>query len=133
VLTATIEGALRRHATETYPREACGLVVRDRRGAVHALPCVNQAAARDQFEIAAADLLSLRRLGRELLAFYHSHPDGPPVMSQRDQRAAMALGRPAWPGVEHLVVSVPGGIAQSIGRFAWDADARRYLPNTEDP
>ena len=133
MLTATLEGALRRHAAESYPSEACGLIVQAADGVIRAVRCENAAPTRDRFEIPAADLVALRREDHTLLAFYHSHPDGPATLSARDQRAAVALGRPTWPGVDHLVVSVPGGIPERIGRFAWDAGAGRFLALAEDP
>jgi proteasome lid subunit RPN8/RPN11 len=64
---------------------------------------------RVRYEIAPEDLLRLQRQarpqGREIVGFYHSHPDHPARPSETDRRmAAEGLSD----GVVHLVVGVDG-------------------------
>jgi proteasome lid subunit RPN8/RPN11 len=98
-----------------HPFEVCGVLLgqADAAGVVvtEAVAVVNQerGAPRVRYEIAPEDLLRLQRearaAGRDIVGFYHSHPDHPARPSETDRRmAAEGLSD----GVVHLVVSVDG-------------------------
>ena len=108
--------ALTAHVLEGYPFEACGVLVgRQSAGAAHvdeAVRMLNREAEqpRVRYQIAPEDLLRLQRealaSGRDILGFYHSHPDHPARPSETDRRvAAGGLSD----GVIHMVVGVAGG------------------------
>jgi [CysO sulfur-carrier protein]-S-L-cysteine hydrolase len=109
-----------RLAEAEHAREACGLVVRQGSGwRVAALP--NVAAGPDVYAMEPAVLLAavrqVERGGGELIAFWHSHLDAPAELSRRDRDGAAEGGRPLWPGVEQLVVSLRGGRAAKVARY----------------
>jgi proteasome lid subunit RPN8/RPN11 len=90
-----------------------------RHGAVlsakEAFPLVNQLGSPTRF-VSEPDSLfralkSARGLGLEVVAIYHSHPDGPPVPSRTDLDWRWA------PGVADLIVGLSGAVP--VGR-AWD-------------
>lgn len=107
--------AILAHAREGHPLEVCGVLLgrTDAAGVVvtQAVAVVNQerTAPRVRYEIAPEDLLRLQRearaAGRDIVGFYHSHPDHPARPSETDRRmAAEGLSD----GVVHLVVGVDG-------------------------
>jgi proteasome lid subunit RPN8/RPN11 len=108
--------ALTAHVLEGYPFEACGVLVgRESAGAAQveeAVRMLNREAEqpRVRYQIAPEDLLRLQRevlaSGRDILGFYHSHPDHPARPSETDRRvAAGGLSD----GVIHMVIGVQGG------------------------
>ncbi len=106
--------AIEEHARRGYPHEVCGVLVGSGAAevAVEAvIPVVNgeRDAPRVRYQIAPEDLLRIQRESREsrrdVVGFYHSHPDHPPRPSETDRRiAAEGLSD----GVVHVVVSVDG-------------------------
>jgi proteasome lid subunit RPN8/RPN11 len=131
------------HARECYPEECCGLVVgRDHSTGWRAVRCSNvqnarkaqgesELAADEAFWIDEAELLSALRAaeaaGESMQAIYHSHADTAAYLSHIDVRNATgASGRPLWPGLGHVVVSVFEGGAREAGWFEWDAASGRF-------
>jgi proteasome lid subunit RPN8/RPN11 len=101
------------HARKGHPFEVCGVLVGTTRDGVAevalALPVENREteAPRVRYQIAPEDLLHIQResreAGRDILGFYHSHPDHPARPSETDRRiAAGGLSD----GVVHMVVGV---------------------------
>jgi len=101
------------HARKGHPFEVCGVLVGiTRDGVAHvasALPVENRETEmpRVRYQIAPEDLLHIQResreAGRDILGFYHSHPDHPARPSETDRRiAAGGLSD----GVVHMVVGV---------------------------
>src|SRR5215212_7988420 len=62
----------------------------------------------------ACSLAQARRGGQGVVGVYHSHPDGTPVPSRRDQREA-------WPGWSYLIVPVAEGDCGEPRSFRRDA------------
>lgn len=103
--------AVRRHALQALPHEACGLLfgrtgdpgrVVETRAGRNAAADPRASWVLDPAELAAG-LSAARRCGLALVGFYHSHPGGVASPSARDEAAA-------WPGVSYLVVGVgPSG------------------------
>jgi proteasome lid subunit RPN8/RPN11 len=108
--------ALTAHVLEGYPFEACGVLVGRQAAGIaqidEAVRMQNRETEqpRVRYLIAPEDLLRLQRAvlisGRDILGFYHSHPDHPARPSETDRRvAAGGLSD----GVIHMVVGVAGG------------------------
>lgn len=95
-LPASLGAALEGLARAASPREACavllgrrlphGFLLRAVRASpnLHPQPC--SAFELDPGLVVAADT-EARRQGLQLLGFFHSHPDGPPVPSRADREA----------------------------------------------
>jgi proteasome lid subunit RPN8/RPN11 len=62
---------------------------------------------------------ALARDGAEIAAVWHSHVEAPAIFSEQDRAHALLEGEPALPGAEYLVVSVRGGVAAEVRRFAF--------------
>ncbi len=113
--------AMKRHAGRDYPYECCGFLVGrvSRKGSAGrggrkvvvegAVPTenMNRERAHDRYEIHPLAYVrledSLRGTGREILGYYHSHPDHPPRPSMTDLQL---FG--GWPGYIYVIVSVDG-------------------------
>lgn len=124
--------AVRAHGEAAWPEEACGVVVQDAVGGQRALPGRNLLASPTRFELDPAVLFGVAARGERVLAFYHSHCDAPAVLSEADRRALLIGDAPAWPGVEHLIVSVRGGAAVDLRRFRWYPSARAFQLEPEE-
>jgi proteasome lid subunit RPN8/RPN11 len=107
--------AILARARAGHPFEICGVLLgrTDATGVMvtEAVAVANQerTAPRVRYEIAPEDLLRLQRearaAGRDIVGFYHSHPDHPARPSETDRRmAAEGLSD----GVVHVVVGVDG-------------------------
>jgi proteasome lid subunit RPN8/RPN11 len=125
--------AIRRHATQDYPFECCGVILGKADGiskAVHEIvPLKNlrhdparaqewlpvddpaRETERNRFLIDPLDQLRMekdaRARGLDVLGYYHSHPDHPPRPSIYDRAHA-------WPCYSYLIVSVEQGIAKDL-------------------
>lgn len=81
---ATIR-AVKAHAEQEYPKEACGLIVQDAEGRDEYWPLLNRADRPEEyFVIAAEDLIRAEEAGR-VLAVVHSHPEGPDAATDADR------------------------------------------------
>jgi proteasome lid subunit RPN8/RPN11 len=92
---------MRTHAASKAPQEACGLVAGRQGISAAVLPIQNVSSNPMQFRMDDKKLWDalqyFKRWGLDLLAIYHSHPNGPPVPSEID------LIQSTYPGVAHLV------------------------------
>ncbi|MEX1071753.1 MAG: M67 family metallopeptidase [Anaerolineales bacterium] len=98
---------MRAHVATEVPLEGCGLLAGEK-GKSRAIFLIrNEAESSTRFIMAAKEQLKaftdIEREGWELLAIYHSHPNGPPHPSQTD------LGESLYPGVAHLIWSQQAG------------------------
>lgn len=92
------------YAEQEAPRECCGLIAECfGRQTIWRLPNAAEdpetsffIAPRDQFHALSA----ISDYGQELVAIFHSHPQGTPRLSEADR--AFAAG---WPGVAHVVAA----------------------------
>jgi len=101
------------HLEAAYPREGCGILFGRRSPEATLLldltctPNADPAPAPERrFSIPPEDLCDAQRHARahgfEILGFFHSHPDRPPLPSPTD----LAL---AWPGTSCLIVALRPG------------------------
>ena len=76
------------HVSAQLPEEACGLVAGKQSKSVRVYPIENQLHSATKFRMEphaqVQALLELEQQGWELLAIYHSHPDGPVEPSPTD-------------------------------------------------
>lgn len=104
--------------------EVCGLIAGRAGQAVRVIPVPNSAEDPQHFyEMDSAELArhlpAIEREGLEVIAFYHSHPEGDPIPSQTDIREAY------YPDTAYLIVGLRGGDA----RFgAWQIRHRQVTP-----
>ncbi|MCW5878704.1 MAG: M67 family metallopeptidase [Anaerolineales bacterium] len=94
------------HVAAESPQEACGLLA-GRDGQPQAVYAVrNELASPTHFRMDATEqwaaFQAMEAKGLELLAIYHSHPNGPAGPSQQDILNAN------YPGVAHLIWSLVG-------------------------
>jgi proteasome lid subunit RPN8/RPN11 len=105
-LPAQIAEELLRHARGDLPNEACGLLAGDAgRGQVLAYhPARNEHASPFRFSLDAGDLVrityAIEAAGQDLLAIFHSHPNGEPRPSTTDLREAR------YPMAMHLLAGL---------------------------
>lgn len=85
----------------TFPEEACGMVGGKNGLCQSIFPITNIRHSRDQFLMAPDEqlrvLIWLEDHGQDLIAIYHSHPDGPPFPSRRD------ILEFSYPGVVYMI------------------------------
>jgi cysteine synthase B len=109
-LDDTLAADIRAHAERAYPDECCGALLGRAPDRVEALLPVDNASdgARRRFLIGPDDYrrAEMRAIetGRDLLGFYHSHPDHPAVPSAFDRDHA-------WPNFSYVIVPVAAGAA----------------------
>jgi proteasome lid subunit RPN8/RPN11 len=114
-------GSLRAHGEETYPHECCGVLLGN------ALPEGNQVreivragntrtdSAHNRYNIAPEELVKIqrqaRKLGLDIVGFYHSHPDHPAMWSSTDFAEAH------WVGCSYVITAVAQGKAAITNSF----------------
>ena len=112
---------LRAHGEETYPQECCGVLLGN------AAPEGNRVlqtvragntrtdSAHNRYNIAPEELVRIqrqaRKLGLDIVGFYHSHPDHPAMWSSTDFAEAH------WVGCSYVITSVEKGSAKIINSF----------------
>lgn len=109
--------AILRHARESHPFEACGLLLGRRVGSdgivEEARPAKNLMKSPFEYRIDPEDLLrafeEAERRGLEIIGSYHSHPFCEPLWSQLDEERSEF-----WVGYSFLIVSPSGRIASYI-------------------
>lgn len=110
--------AIRRHATEAYPEECCGVLLGtadDGEHRIHELIAArneHEAANRhNRYLIPPETVLEAHKRARDqeldVVGYYHSHPDHPAEPSEFDREHA-------WPATSYVIVSVRNGEAQEL-------------------
>jgi proteasome lid subunit RPN8/RPN11 len=116
---------LRSHGEETYPNECCGIMLGTADGDHLTVASLIRAgntrtdSAHNRYHIAPQELIAAQREGRKLgldiVGFYHSHPDHPAQWSTTDFAEAH------WFGCAYVITSVDGdkttGTAQITNSF----------------
>ena len=115
ILPKSIAQRLASHAADCYPRECCGFILgEDCKGELYVediLPVDNISAETHRYEMTPESVLHANQAARsrnaEILAVYHSHPNGDDGLSDTDRREAT-------PGVLQFVMSIAAdGACQS--------------------
>ena len=99
-LTRQIEEAIRQAGTDAYPNECCGILFGSEDGDDHVVKSLraidNARESGEQYHrflITAEEMMQAefeaRRLGLEIVGFYHSHPDHPAKPSDYDRDHAL--------------------------------------------
>lgn len=104
-------GAILRHARESHPFEACGLLLGRRVGSdgivEEARPAKNLMESPSEYLIDPEDLLRIfedaERRGLEIIGSYHSHPLCEPFWSRIDEERGEF-----WVGYSFLIISPSG-------------------------
>lgn len=116
-----LQERLVRWAKRRAPREICGALVGRRGRASQVIPARNVAPGLDSFYMDPRDLVAIWRYvergGRDLLAFYHSHPRGPGIPSPRD------IQESHYPE-QAMVIIHPDDPARPIRAFALEPGVR---------
>ena len=112
---------LRRHGEQTYPYECCGVLLGRSDDGVNAVEQAIEAgntrtdSAHNRYNIAPQELIQIQRRGREsnrdIVGFYHSHPDHPAQWSQTD------LAEAHWIGCSYVITAVEQGVAKQTNSF----------------
>lgn len=131
-LPSPLTARMFRHGAEGYPGEACGFLVGHWEGEDAVLDdCIAAENTRrvertDYFEIEPRQYQqvekSLRGSGKQILGFYHSHPDHPDVPSFTDLSFAQG-----WPGFLWTIVQVVEGVAVSLQTYTLSDDGERFV------
>jgi proteasome lid subunit RPN8/RPN11 len=115
-LTQAVVDAIQAHGEAAYPNEGVGLLLGratgDEKTAEAILPLANTWPAEEQFhryQVSGEDMLTAEReaarQGREVLGFFHSHPDHPAEPSRFDHEWA------TWPWYSYVITTVEQGRA----------------------
>ena len=143
LLPATVWQEISRHAEETFPEECCGILVSN--GAEdHVLRLKNLQNARhasdpdryprnatiayslDEMEL-ESKTVEAAKIGFQLKAFYHSHPNHEAYFSSEDREGATPFGEPTYPDAWQIVVSVYNRAVAHIKGFAWSDDEKDFV------
>jgi proteasome lid subunit RPN8/RPN11 len=112
---------LRAHGEETYPNECCGILLGHADSdniEVHQLIRAGNTrtdSAHNRYNIAPQELIAAQREGRKLgldiVGFYHSHPDHPAQYSSTDFAEAH------WFGCAYVITAIEKGHAKTTNSF----------------
>jgi proteasome lid subunit RPN8/RPN11 len=131
-LSAELEAVIRGEGEAAYPDECCGILLGrlsedGRKIAEAVMPIVNAREAEERyhrFRIEPEDLMraekEARKQGRDVLGFYHSHPDHPARPSDYDREYAL-------PFYSYIIVAVEGGRAGDFTSWELAADRSVFL------
>jgi proteasome lid subunit RPN8/RPN11 len=134
-LSAESAAAIRGEGEAAYPDECCGILLGripggGRRIVEAVMPIVNAREAEERyhrFRIEPEDLMraekEARKQGRDVLGFYHSHPDHPARPSNYDREYAL-------PFYSYVIVAVERGKAGEL--TSWELAADRSAFSRED-
>jgi proteasome lid subunit RPN8/RPN11 len=129
--------AIRAQGEKAYPNECCGILLGalsddDTRILENILPIDNareQAEQYHRFEIEPEDLLRAEKeakaQNREVLGFYHSHPDHPARPSEYDRNNAL-------PFYSYIIVSVEKKKAASLTSWRLSGDREIFEELVEE-
>ncbi|GHV45409.1 hypothetical protein AGMMS49546_31110 [Spirochaetia bacterium] len=126
------DAAIRREGEKAYPNECCGVLLGtllddNSRRVENILPIANTREEAEQyhrFEIQPEDYMraekEARSQGRDVLGFYHSHPDHPARPSGFDQDHAL-------PFYSYIIVAVEKGRSAALTSWELTTDRAQFL------
>lgn len=112
---------MKTHLAGSYPREGCGILAGDDTGSIEEVFCVTNGSSKERasghYEIDPLVMYELEKKaeekGYEILGFYHSHPDRPPMMSREDSEHMI-------PHMLYVIASVARGRCCEIRGYIKD-------------
>jgi S-sulfo-L-cysteine synthase (O-acetyl-L-serine-dependent) len=116
---------IRRHGERAYSDECCGGLIGSGSAVVEAVPLSNttDGERRRRFLVGPREYREAEArasaTGRELIGFYHSHPDHPAIPSAFDLEHA-------WPNLSYVIVSVRNGRAAEVRSWRLRADRSAF-------
>ncbi|MFN8420390.1 MAG: M67 family metallopeptidase [Anaerolineae bacterium] len=125
-LSHSLLSQLRNHAREDYPREACGVIGGVGTVAQIALPIPNVDAdplvryTMDGRSLVEA-IFRLRKMGLDVIAFYHSHPNEAAIPSATD------IAEATWLDAAYVIVGREGSEVRAwriVGGGASEVEVR---------
>jgi proteasome lid subunit RPN8/RPN11 len=134
-IPAALLDQLRRHGEQTYPYECCGALVGDfdnagGKAVKAVVPCGNTRtdSPQNRYHIDPSELVRIQReamlAGRDIVGFYHSHPDHPAQWSVTD------LAEAHWTGCSYVITSVDKGSAALTNSFQLqDQEEAKHFEN----
>ena len=143
LLPPTVWHEISRHAEEAFPEECCGILVSNGRED-HVLRLKNMQTARhaedperyprnatiaytlDEMEL-ESKILEAEKIGFQLKAFYHSHPNHEAYFSAEDREGATPFGEPTYPDARQIVVSVYNRAVAKIKGFSWSDEEKDFV------
>ena len=133
-LPESLADEIRRHGEAAYPAECCGALIGrvegDGKEVVRLRPAVNRRTDDPhRYLIAPDDLRRLeaevRAAGREIVGYYHSHPDHPAAPSAFDANHA-------WPWYSYVIVRIDRGRGAELASWVLADDRPEMLPEPLD-
>jgi proteasome lid subunit RPN8/RPN11 len=131
------------HALREYPYECCGIVTGDETDqSVHRFENIQNKMHEEDPEGYPRDartayfidrkafekiISAARTQGRDIIAFYHSHPEHESFFSEEDAAAQTVFGEPEFPDVLHLVISVRNSRIHDIKCYKWDRGSSSFI------
>ncbi len=120
-ISQSLYDQLRAHGEEIYPNECCGIMLGTANGDALEVTQLLRAgntrtdSAHNRYHIAPQELIAAQREGRKLgldiVGFYHSHPDHPAQWSSTDFAEAH------WFGCAYVITAVAQGKAAITNSF----------------
>ena len=103
------------HLQAVYPEEGCGLLAGIEEQVFTSYPIENILHSQTAFEMdplqQVKTMLTIENEGKELLAIYHSHPQGPSLPSETD------IAQAYYPDTINIIVSLIHESAPSLRGF----------------
>ena len=130
VLTEAQVAAIQAHAKETFPEECCGFLIgpsAEPRTVYEVRRAANvvETNRERRYVIDPRETLkveaSLHDSGREILGFYHSHPNHPAEPSEFDRGHA-------WPWYSYLILSIVDRRPSDLRAWTLDGDSGTFEP-----
>lgn len=131
VLDAAQVAAIHAHAQETFPEECCGFLLgppMDPRRVADVRRARNVAETNRErrYVIDPQEWLAVEKglagTGREILGFYHSHPNHPASPSEFDRGHA-------WPWYAYVILSIVDRVPKDLRAWSLDGESQRFHPD----
>lgn len=131
LLTERDSEAVRSAGEESYPNECCGFLLGSESDGVRevqaVIPAENRSVESEQFHrflISPEDFLAqerrARKEGREIIGFYHSHPNAKARPSQFDTDHA-------WPWYSYVIFGVENQRASEMTSWILQDDRKSFI------
>jgi proteasome lid subunit RPN8/RPN11 len=137
-IAQSVYDALRSHGEETYPQECCGVLLGHDNGdgqrmVTQSVRCGNTRtdSPENRYNIDPRELVRIqlesRKVGLDILGFYHSHPDHPARWSPTDFAEAH------WLGCSYVISSVERGKAAITNSFLLSGESEENKRFEDEP